>query len=320
MRVSWHPAQSADFLSIGDRKACPLAGAWSRLETYDKTWWLCSWRCQGGPLSRGALAGPTAGSGRRTTSHAARADLRLARCIGLTMLRARRSFGLHSSCFVMHKYCCSILLMRHFDNQTDGLRHVLRLWSRDAVAWVGFPTDDFKLEALREKWAERFGIRLPPHVRHDRRRRNQPNAYALSHRLAGTQRIQVWLLRTEGDLGPIESDWRKEAWRTDPPEIGGADSRLYITKEPRLRRDYAWTWRLGQKHLNLIGSQWRDLAEAGNDEELLFAIRSAATGLPMFGGVRRQLAAEMALQARRWAHKWPNKPFPAFVLPRMGRF
>ena len=210
--------------------------------------------------------------------------------------------------------------MRYFDNQTDGLRHLLKLWSKDAVGWVGFPIEDFKLQPLSEKWAERFGTNLPTHVRHARRQRGQPNAYAFAHRLAGTHKLQAWLLRTEGDLGPPASDWRKEAWKADPPEVGTSETRMHITKEPRLRRDYAWTWRLGQKHLHLIGSHWRDLVEAGNADELRFAIQSAASGLPMFGGIRRQLEAEMRLQQRRWTHKWPSKPFPGVTLPRMGRF
>ena len=317
----------------------PLGGGWSHLETSTKRGG-CAVGAASAALSRGApwqdqLQGAVAAP--RLTLHAQTSVLRR-RLRGRVARVAcntphwegepsqtlppyvRFAHGLHMPCFVINKDCCSLASMRYFENQTDGLRHLLKLWSKDAVAWVGFPAEDFKLKAIGEKWAERFGTNLPPHVRHDRRTRNQPNAFAFAHRLAGTTKPQVWLLRTAGDLGPPQSDWSKEAWNTEPPEVGNAETRLYVTKEPRIRGDYAWTWRLGQKHLNLIGSQWRSLAESGQSSELRFAIQSSAKGLPMFGGIRRQLLAEIALQKRRWTHKWPNKPFPAVELPRMGRF
>lgn len=212
--------------------------------------------------------------------------------------------------------------MRYYDNQTDGLRHLSFLWSRNKpVGWVGFPTDQSRLDALDEKWSERFGTRLPSHVRHLRTKRRQPNGLAFAHRLAGTHRVQVWLLRTAGDLGPPESPWNKEAWNTTTtPEIGTAETRLYMVRDARDRGDYAWTWKLGTRHINLIGSHWRDLVQRGDADELRFAIKSCAAGLPMFGGVRRQLMVEMERQKRRWTHQWRDKPFPKVVLPKMGKF
>lgn len=212
--------------------------------------------------------------------------------------------------------------MKYYANQTDALRVILSIWSKSPGGWVSFPTDRWKLEALDEKWSERFGTNLPPHVRHLRRKRGQPNAFALAHRAAGlpASRCQVWLIRTDGDLGPEGSDWRKERWTTTPPEISDADRRLKMTREPRPRGDWAWTWKLGERHLNLIGSHWRDLVEAGNADELRFAIEASARGLPMFGGVRRQLLAELERQRKRWKHKHRRRPFPDVELPRMGRF
>lgn len=210
--------------------------------------------------------------------------------------------------------------MRHFENQTDGLRHLLRLWSTEAVAWVGFPADPAKLDAIAEKWAERFGTNLPTHVRHERRRRGQPNAYAFSHRIPRSQKVQVWLLRTDGQI-VAGSAWAAESWKSNPPEIGDSETRLVMVREPRPRRDYAWTWRLGPKHLNLIGSHWRTLVESGDADGLRFAVASQAKGLPMFGGIRRQLAGELERQRRRWLMRWPSKPWPGpKTLPMMGRF
>jgi hypothetical protein len=212
--------------------------------------------------------------------------------------------------------------MRYYDNQTDGLRSVLRYWSRGCVAWVAFPIDRWKLDVLDEKWSERFGTRLPAHVRHVRRTRGQPNAYALAHRYAGAPEIRawVWLIRTDGDLGPEGSEWRREQWTTSPPQIGTEDQRLKVTREPRPRGDWAWTWKLGDRHRKLIGTHWRALAEQGDADGLRAAIEAAARGLPMFGGVRRQLLAEIELQRRRWQHLHPARPFPQVELPRMGAF
>lgn len=218
--------------------------------------------------------------------------------------------------------------MREFDNQTDGLRHLLRVWSMEAAAgaagWVGFPAKVEKLCGLDAKWAESFGTRLPSHVRHSRRKRGQPVAYAFSHPragLPGTYRW-VWLLRSGGDLGPSHSDWNREAWETSPPELGDAETRLKIVKEPRPRGDWRWTWKLGQKHLNMIGSEWRDHVVAGRAQDLVFSVERAAKGLPMFGGVRLQLAKELELQERRWNKLHPTRPWPlgGFKLPKMGRF
>lgn len=212
--------------------------------------------------------------------------------------------------------------MRYYENQTDGLRIVLAHWSKGGAGWVGFPTDRWKLDAIDEKWSERFGTHLPPHVRHARRKRQQPTAFALAHRYAGApaSKAWVWLIRTDGDLGPDGSDWRREDWQKSAPEIGDADRRLKVTREPRARGDWAWTWRLGDRHLNLIGSQWRDLVVRGAADDLRFSIESSVKGLPMFGGVRRQLVREMEKQRRRWDHLHPGRPFPWVELPRMGQF
>lgn len=213
--------------------------------------------------------------------------------------------------------------MRHYENQTDGLRHCLRLWSKDAVASASFPTQISKLETLSEKFAEAFGTNLPSHIRHARRKAGQPNAYAFAHRFAGApaNMCWVWLMRTDGDLGPVGSDWQRESWNTSPPQIGSAETRLKITKEPRPRGDYAWTWRLGDRHLNMVGSEWRDHVVAGRGDELKFAVEQAGSSLPMFGGIRRQLTKELELQKRRWRKLHPRRPWPNIPsLPRMGKF
>lgn len=213
--------------------------------------------------------------------------------------------------------------MKEFENQTDGLRHLLRLWSRDAAGWVGFPAKLEKVAALDEKWAEVFGTRLPTHVRHARRQRGQPCAYAFCHPragLPGTQRW-VWLLRTDGDLGPPDSSWQREVWQISPPELGDAEVRLKIAREPRPRGDWRWTWRLGDRHRNMIGSEWRDHVVAGRGEDLRFAVERAGKSLPMFGGVRQQLLNELEMQRRRWHKLHPTRPWPAAIeLPRMGKF
>lgn len=215
--------------------------------------------------------------------------------------------------------------MRIFENRTDGLRHLLRIWSRESgdAAWITFLTAREKLPALDAKWAETFGTHLPAHVRHARRQKGQPVAFALAHPEAGQPgKWRVWLIRTAGDLGPPQSPWRRENWNSARPHFGPQEIGMQIVREPRPRGDWAYTWKLTDKHINQIGQAWRAAVERGDGQELRFLFESAVSGLPMFGGVRRQIVKEVERQARRWAHKWPNRacPISAAKVPRMGRF
>lgn len=211
--------------------------------------------------------------------------------------------------------------MIRYDNATTGLRYVLARWSAGCTGWVGFPAYEGKLDALSEKWADSFGTRLPGHVRHARQKKGWPNAYACAHPLHGSDRWQVWLLRTAGDdVSPITA-WSREKWIPAPPSYGRAESQLVIVREPRPRRDYAWTWRLSDRHLNSIGSHWRSLVLHGDADTLAYAIGRATSSLPMFGGIRRQVSKELAALERLWRKKWPNRAWPGPVsLPMMGRF
>jgi len=199
--------------------------------------------------------------------------------------------------------------MKRYDNATDGLKLVLRHWSAGCTAWVGFPAEERKLDALDTKWAEIYGTRLPPHARHARRKRGQPTALALAHR-APMGKWQAWLLRTDGDDGDPGSPWRHEKWIRTPPVVGPKDAELRMVMMPRLRRDYRWTWVLSDRHLNMIGSHLRTLVKAGNAGELVFALHSTMKGLPMFGGVRQQLRKEITSQERLWKRCWQDRPWP----------
>lgn len=209
--------------------------------------------------------------------------------------------------------------MLFYENATDGLRQVQAVWSKGCTGWVGFPTSEDKLEALAEKWAEAFGTRLPGHARHVRTKRGLPNAYAYAHPLHGGK-IQVWLLRTAGFDASPNTPWSREKWISTPPIYGAKDSQLVMVREPRARGDYAWTWRMTDRHLNAVGSFWRGSVLRGNADGLAFDVSRTVSALPMFGGVRRQLLKELSALERLWKKKWPNRAWPGADVPMMGKF
>lgn len=197
--------------------------------------------------------------------------------------------------------------MRNYDDMTQAMNYVLRLWSKgDAACWVGFEYPVNRLDVLSEKWAESYGTRLSPERRRWRRVKGLPIAKAVSMPVLGEQGAWAMLLGGEGANIFPEGPWGREKWLTRPPEI--AD--LYVmVKEPRNRGDYAWTWKLQDRQIGLMSAHLTELVKSG-DASAVRHYTNRVIGLhPMFGGVRRNIRRLFTSAKKLWTATWKT-PWP----------
>jgi hypothetical protein len=197
--------------------------------------------------------------------------------------------------------------MKQFDNLTPALEAILINWSRRGyVCWTSFQLKTERVDAKAMELADSYGTRLPAWKRQDRKQAGQPTCVAVSAPILGSpgSREIILMATAEVQTAPAGSVWKRERW-SDRCVVFGS---FVLTKEPRPRGDYAWTWRLQEHIYEGIRRYLTSLVKAGNAS----AIRTETEGwqrrYPLFGGVRRQLRRLLnsgeklwlALQRRPW--------------------
>ena len=215
-------------------------------------------------------------------------------------------------------YAC---VMKHYDSMTQAMTFALRAWSTyGATCWVTFDSNEEKLDGLRAKLDEAYGLALPPEKRRWRRSKKLPVAWGFSTRVLGKPHsISVLMLATqEAVSAPPESPFSREKWRTSLPELGD----FVMVKEPRERGDYAWSWKIQDRQMGLMSAHLTALVKHGDTHQLAACCHEWARLYPAFGGVRRGLKRLFKSAAKLWVatHKkpWPG-PDPE-QLPMMVGF
>jgi hypothetical protein len=211
--------------------------------------------------------------------------------------------------------------MKHYDSMTQAMTFALRAWSTyGATCWVTFDSNEEKLDGLRAKLDEAYGLALPPEKRRWRRSKKLPVAWGFSTRVLGKPHsISVLMLATqEAVSAPPESPFSREKWRTSLPELGD----FVMVKEPRERGDYAWSWKIQDRQMGLMSAHLTALVKHGDTHQLAACCHEWARLYPVFGGVRRGLKRLFKSAAKLWVatHKkpWPG-PDPE-QLPMMVGF
>lgn len=199
--------------------------------------------------------------------------------------------------------------MKHFDNLTDGMQYLLRVWAQwGGRLWISFETTDDKLKTLSDKWAEIYGTRLPPHTRHYRKQKGLPLAWACSMPTIGATQKRVFLLTQPAALAlPADTPWHRERWRRDNLQVGD----LFIVAQQRNAANaLVWTWKFQDRQLALIEKYLVSLVKAGDIAELAEQSRRY-TQYPMFAGSRAGLRRVFRSCAKLWCamHKttWPGQ-------------
>ena len=199
--------------------------------------------------------------------------------------------------------------MKHFSDLTAALGAILINRAQGGYDhWTSFVLVAERMNAKGDELAELYGTKLPAWKRQDLKQRGLPTCAAISAPVLGspTKREFILMVTDKVRTAPPGSVWTREVWSDRSVAFGS----FVMVKEPRLRRDYAWTWRL-QQHIyegikrNLI--RW---VKSGNASAIIAETQSWLRCYPMFGGVRRQFQRLINSASKLWmaCHRaaWPG--------------
>ncbi|MFN3862051.1 MAG: hypothetical protein ACK4R2_11355 [Roseateles sp.] len=198
--------------------------------------------------------------------------------------------------------------MKLIDDKTTALHHILQCRVRGYECWTSFTIDLEKLEAKRRQIEEQFGTRLPPWKRQDRKQMGLPTGVAVAVHVTGEpMKRQVVVLATDLALrAPAGSPWTRERWRQNPPEVDC----FVMVKEPRVRGDFAWTWKLQERTYQRLAHLLTTAVKRGDAHEVDLHCRTWVRLFPMVRGVRRQMRGLIRSAEKLWTatqrREWPT--------------
>lgn len=137
--------------------------------------------------------------------------------------------------------------MKHFQDLTAALGAILINRAQGGYDyWTRFELVAERMNAKGDELAELYGTRLPAWKRQDLKQRGLPTCVAISAPVLGspTKREFILMVTDKVRAAPAGSVWSREVWSDRNVAFGS----FVMVKEPRQRRDYAWTWRL-QEHI-----------------------------------------------------------------------
>lgn len=198
--------------------------------------------------------------------------------------------------------------MKEVLTSIEAHQRILRNFTLGYEVWISFVTDVEKVGAKDVEWTAQYGTRLLSYQRQDRKQRGHPTAVATSVRVLGAPHSrELILMATPLALAAHPSShWQKQRWNQRPPECGD----YFMVREPRTRRDYAWTWRLKQQELNKLSARMTTLVKAGNAAALRSELEVWTRVFIMHRGVRQQFARLLTSAQKLWhvCHhsQWPG--------------
>ena len=210
--------------------------------------------------------------------------------------------------------------MREKEVSTVALQLVLRDYILGYTKWVSFRTDIEKVASKSAQWEVEYGTRLLPYQKQRRKRDGLPTASATSMPAVGHPHAREIILMATPlvqDAHPA-SPWHKQQWRADPPEFG-----VYVmVREPRVRGDYAWTWRIQQDEMSKLSSRLTAVVKAGNAATVRRETEIWLKVFSMQGGVRRQFSRMLRSAKKLWdqCHKSPWPGVDPDALPAIVQF
>jgi hypothetical protein len=198
--------------------------------------------------------------------------------------------------------------MKIYEDITPALQAILRSVSTgNTCCWVSFQTHQDKLELIKEKWLESYGTGLSSEKRRYRKSHGLPTAQGLALPVLGyPHKIECVLLASTEALLITDGPFAREKWNKTAPEV----SDFVMIKEPRERRDYAWTWRIQNRVYGLLEQHLTALIKMGDAAAVRKETDHWIRLYPLFGGVRRQLRRLLNGGRKLWAatqkSAWPG--------------
>jgi hypothetical protein len=209
--------------------------------------------------------------------------------------------------------------MKIYEDITPALQGILRSISTgNTCCWISFQTHQDKLASVKEKWLENYGTGLSSDKRRYRKNHGLATAQGVALPVLGyPYKTECVLLASEEALLMKEGAFAREKWNKTPPEV----SDFVMVKEPRERRDYAWTWRIQNRVYGLIEQHLTALVKSGDTAAVKKETEHWIRLYPMFGGVRRQLRRLFHGSRKLWVatqkSPWPG-PDPDHLPAMIG--
>lgn len=198
--------------------------------------------------------------------------------------------------------------MRKKEISTVALQLVLRDYMLGYTHWVGFRADVEKVPVKASQWEMEFGTSLLPYQKQRRKRDGLPTAVATCMPSVGFPNHRQIILMATPLLQQAHpaSPWHKQQWRQSPPEFWP----YIMVREPRIRGDYAWTWRIQDSEFLKISARLTAIIKSGNAATVRTETEVWLRVFSMQGGVRRQFRKMLSSGRKLWvaSHKstWPG--------------
>ena len=188
--------------------------------------------------------------------------------------------------------------MKIYDDLTKGMQAILRSFSSgDTCYWISFKIHVDKVDSLRNKWVDNYGTNLSSEKRRYRKNHGLPTAQGLAVPVLGMPHMMECILLVSEEAKDMkEGPFSREKWNENPPELGD----FVMIKEPRNRRDYAWTWRIQNRQYGLLEQHLIACVKAGNAPGVNQETQHWTRLYPLFGGIRRQLTRMFKGARKLW--------------------
>lgn len=173
---------------------------------------------------------------------------------------------------------------------TQSMQSILLHYTRGYTLWLGFTTDQNKLQPLGEKWALELGIHEPAWKRHDRKSRGIPNAAAVCGKVfSQPTQAEVVLLATSNarHVQPNSAyhPFLRQQWRDDLPRFSHFEM-AHMPTEATGR--LTWTWRIRKIELAQMEKHLVHLCDMRDMDSLKRETHAMVRNFPMFNGIRSQ--------------------------------
>lgn len=168
---------------------------------------------------------------------------------------------------------------------------------------------------LAAKFADLYSVDRTENQRYRARARGQANAVMLFYPIAGTRKLQWWLLVTPGD-GVVHQRERLLDTRKTGQRLRWSDQYEVSPTTKKGRDRPSWSWRMTKDNWDGWRERIRRAAISSDDSRMRQAMWSLWRS-PGFGGIRQQVGHLLHGAKNEWKRRKKNRDFPKMpvILP-----
>lgn len=162
------------------------------------------------------------------------------------------------------------------------------------VLWVSFVVDQDRLDVIREKLDEVYGVSISDAKRAELEAAGGAVAHALAFEDRRSGKYRVMLMATPAAVTQrIGTAWRREAWQTTPVEMGPYVLNIFENGAPV-------HWVLKKEALQEARKDLAGAIDSGDMAEVLRRIEALSAENPPFEAIQRQVGAVIAEVKDAW--------------------